>query len=227
MIKLKDCRPISIAIRCGVPSASPCVSMWASMTKITPDSSTWSDHQQPDEVQRPQPGVDPPDVPEDVVMIGPRRGDREEADQEGGIMAGFVPDRSPEQVYRASLGQRKLDGEQRDRDGDDRIGEQVQPIRRTRLGLGFDLVIGHPPIISCPGHPSARSTTAASPARLPSHPYAMAVPRCPYAMAVPRCPYAMAVPRRPYAMAVPRRPYAMKLDLRNAGGRSRLACLSA
>jgi hypothetical protein len=46
------------------------------------------DHQQPDEVQRPQPGVDPPDVLEDVVMIGPRRGDREEADQEGGIVAG-------------------------------------------------------------------------------------------------------------------------------------------
>ena len=71
-------------------------------------------------------------------------------------MAGFVPDRSPEQGYRASLGQRKIDGEQRDRDGDHRIGEQGQPIRRARLGLGFDLVIGHPPIIPCSRTPGSK-----------------------------------------------------------------------
>ena len=41
-------------------------------------------------------GVHPPDVPEDVVMVPPRRGDREEADQEGRVVAAVVPDRLPE-----------------------------------------------------------------------------------------------------------------------------------
>jgi len=104
-----------------------------------------NDHQQPETVDRPQPRIHPPDVPEDVVMIPPRRGDHEEADQEGRVVTALVPDRSPEFGNRVPFRHRQVDGEQRDRDRDHRIREQGQPVRRA--GVVVDLVFWHPPII--------------------------------------------------------------------------------
>ena len=99
--------------------------------------------EQPAEVQRPQPRVNTPGIPEEIVMITPRRGDRREADQERRIVAGVAPDRRPERRHRVTFGHRQLDSQQRDRDGDHRIGKEGQPLRRARPVLHFAFVVGH------------------------------------------------------------------------------------
>jgi hypothetical protein len=74
-------------------------------------------------------------------MAVPGGGDRDEADQERRVVAGVVLRRHQEAVDRVALGDRQLDREQRDRDGDDRVGEEGQPLRGARVGLQVILVI--------------------------------------------------------------------------------------
>ena len=64
-------------------------------------------------------------------MTTPRRGDGHEADQEGHVVAVIVADLQPELMYRVPLWHRELDRQQGDRDGDDGIGKQGQPVGGT------------------------------------------------------------------------------------------------
>jgi len=103
------------------------------------------DRKQPAEVKQPQPRVGPPDEPEHLVVVAPRRRDNDEADQEREVVAVVVPDREPEPRHGAPLWHRQVDREQRHRDGDHGVGEEGQPFGGTRVGL--NIVIGHSPII--------------------------------------------------------------------------------
>jgi len=108
--------------------------MWRTIANNAAEISTCSrgrhedDHQQPDHVHVPQPRIGPPDVPEGVMVIAPRGGDRDKADQERQVLAIVVAGRRPERGGGGALGHRQVDGEQRDRDCGNGVGKEDQPI---------------------------------------------------------------------------------------------------
>jgi hypothetical protein len=55
--------------------------------------------------------------------------------------------------------ERQLDREQRDRDGDDRVGEEGQPLRGARVGLQVILVVLAVPVVFAVRHQPVFSRT--------------------------------------------------------------------
>src|SRR5579875_2021046 len=104
------------------------------------------DREQPDQVELPQPAIDPADVAEGIVVSAPRGGDHREADQEGRVVTVLLPGRGPQRRRGVAGGNRQVDGQQSDGDGDHGVGEQGDPFGAPRIV--FPLVVRHQVIMT-------------------------------------------------------------------------------